>query len=198
MNRCTRFPSRRLPPEGPGADPGRLLPFLPVLLVLTAVRPAAGQAAEDPGAVLDSVAGDTVRVELADSTSPLVGRLLTGAGGAYRLETAGSTRGVEADHLRKLWSRAGHLGGQSAGTGALVGGTVGFVVGFTHLSAFFGVGFDPGVDETSPLAGAVVALPGALVGAGLGYLHGRQQPDWRLRFEAADGRTSAAVEIPLP
>ena len=81
----------------------------------------------------------------------------------------------------------------------MAGGAVGCVFGFTHLTAFLGAGDDLGVDESSPLAGVVVALPAALVGAGPGYLHGRQRPDRRLRFEApTGGRSSMVIAIPLP
>lgn len=179
---------------------GRIVrPLLLAFLATGALSPMTLTAQADTVSriVDDFPDGPRLRVEVRDGPREIEGRLTGRTDGALILQAAEDRTTVRYAEIDRLWIGDGHLGGRGARTGALVGGGIGFGLGVLgRLSGFGGGGSE--VDGTTLLVGAVVALPGALIGAGAGYLHGRQQTDWRLRFETRDGRVGLRAEVPFP
>lgn len=185
-------------------QPGNFHSLLSIILAALALclfTDATSVSAQESGDLVDLLQdlpeGSRVRLDLRSQPAPAVGRMAGWSDTTLVLASEENRSAYAIGQVRRVWISDGHLGGRGARTGALVGGGIGFGLGVLgRLSGFGGGGSD--VDGTALLAGAVVALPGALIGAGAGYLHGRQQTDWRLQFEARDGRVGLRAEVPFP
>ena len=137
--------------------------------------------------------GTRLRVEVQDGARQLEGRLTDRTNEALILRAAEGRTTVRYSEIERLWTYGGHRGGQ----GALIGRLVGAGIGAGLVVVTFTSGDAPPPFETEDAAVLVGLATGAL-GAGIGYLGGRQQTDWRLRFEARDGRVGIRAEVFFP
>lgn len=137
--------------------------------------------------------GTRLRVEVGDGPSEIEGRLTGRTDGALILRAGEDRATVRYSEIDRLWTFGGHRGGQGALIGGLVGAGLG--AGVVVIALTSGEGSAPIATEDAAL---LVGLPAGLLGAGIGYLGGRQQTDWRLRFETRDGRVGLRAEVPFP
>ena len=184
------------------AGPSEVLrPSLLVLLAMSAVclsTVTTPVVAQEHGDLIDLLQGipegSRVRLDLRSQPAPEAGRLAGWSDTTLVLVSAEERSVHTLGQVRRLWVGEGHTGGRGAGTGALVGGGIGFGLGVLGRLSDFGGGSSD-LDGTTLVVGAAVALPGALIGAGAGYLHGRQRTDWRLRFTSDRSRVGFRLEI---
>lgn len=186
----------------PTTDPRPGLLFVAVLIstgALWLASPAAASAqSESLEAVLDSLPrGERVRVEALGRTDTAVGTLAGREAGSLSLETGGGGQTIALEEIQRLWTVEGHLGGEKAKNGALIG------AGFGVLTAILVAAMEAPADHVGDVVvqgiyiSPIFALPAAALGYGLGYQHGRQRPDWRLRFAADRGAVGLRLEVPL-
>ena len=169
----------------------------PVLALLVTVHLApsslAGQADTVSRIVDDFSDGIRLRLEVRDGPREIEGRLTDHTDEALILRAAEDRTTVRYSEIDRLWTYGGHRGGQGALIGGLVGAGLG--AGVVVIALTSGEGSAPIATEDAAL---LVGLPAGLLGAGIGYLGGRQQTDWRLRFEARDSRMGLRAEVPFP